>query len=347
VVAPPTANVTVGGQQQFTTTVSGTGSYNSSVNWTATGGTITSSGLFTSGQNTGSASVVATSVQDSSVTGVAAITVTAQPVTTTGWYGTLHPSDGSTPLSLDFDLTQQGSSLSSDIVLAIADPNLPVQYCNNFWVNGNTSNGLPPPSINNRTYNPLNNDSSNFIKLSGSVANGQVSLTLTGPSATGGPFAPITLTGTMSGSLITGTYSITGNGFNCFDVVGGTFSFTQYGRFTGQSAQATLGAPGVPFTVSLNGGTSLSYSAVGAPFNFPASPVYAMLVAHAGRFFYFYTDYANYTFPGGTSLIVYGLFSTSNGPNPWQAQAWLASLGYDAQIDLNPTTPIPLMFQKP
>ncbi len=74
-ISPTSASVASGATRQFTATVSGTS--NTAVNWTATGGTVSSSGLFTAGPAAGSFSVTATSAQDSSKSATATVTVTA------------------------------------------------------------------------------------------------------------------------------------------------------------------------------------------------------------------------------------------------------------------------------
>ena len=74
-ISPLTASVQTGAQQLFSATV--TGSSNVSVTWSATGGTVSSSGLFTAGNAAGTYSVTATSVADSSKSAQAAVTVTA------------------------------------------------------------------------------------------------------------------------------------------------------------------------------------------------------------------------------------------------------------------------------
>ncbi len=79
-VSPSSASVATGGTQTFTATVTGT--TNQSVTWTATGGTITSAGVFTAGTTAGSFTVKATSVQDTTKSGTASVTITApQPIT--------------------------------------------------------------------------------------------------------------------------------------------------------------------------------------------------------------------------------------------------------------------------
>ena len=76
-IQPGTVSVVVGAQQQFLATV--VGATNASVTWTATGGTITSAGVYTAGSNTGSYQVTATSVADGTESAEAAVTITAAP----------------------------------------------------------------------------------------------------------------------------------------------------------------------------------------------------------------------------------------------------------------------------
>jgi hypothetical protein len=72
-ISPATASVQAGQTQQFTATV--TGSSNTGVTWTATGGSISNSGLFTAGQTTGSFTVTATSAADTTKKATANVTV--------------------------------------------------------------------------------------------------------------------------------------------------------------------------------------------------------------------------------------------------------------------------------
>jgi hypothetical protein len=87
---PPTANLNPGGTFQFTATV--TGSTNTAVTWTATGGMV-NSGLYTAGATTGVFSVTATSVADptksaSSTVTISNVLVVINPRTTTVQAGT-------------------------------------------------------------------------------------------------------------------------------------------------------------------------------------------------------------------------------------------------------------------
>ncbi len=71
------STVTSGGTSQCSATVSGTGNFNSAVNWTSSAGTISSSGLLSAPTVTTqtSVTVTATSVQNTSVSGSATVTV--------------------------------------------------------------------------------------------------------------------------------------------------------------------------------------------------------------------------------------------------------------------------------
>ncbi len=80
-VAPSTASLAPGGTKQFTATV--TGASNTAVTWTATGGTINSSGVFTAGQTVGPFQVTATSVQDTTKSATAGVTISVPAVTVT------------------------------------------------------------------------------------------------------------------------------------------------------------------------------------------------------------------------------------------------------------------------
>ena len=76
VISPATAAVTVGGKLQFTSTVEGSAT-DTNVTWSATGGSVSSSGAFTAPSGAGTVYVTATSVADPTKKGVAAVTVTA------------------------------------------------------------------------------------------------------------------------------------------------------------------------------------------------------------------------------------------------------------------------------
>ena len=74
-LSPASLTLNLGGQKQFTVAVTGTGSFNSAVTWTAQRGSISSSGLYTAPSTSGSDVVTATSVQDSTKSATSNITV--------------------------------------------------------------------------------------------------------------------------------------------------------------------------------------------------------------------------------------------------------------------------------
>jgi hypothetical protein len=78
-VSPASANLQTGATQQFSATV--TGSSNTAVTWTASGGTVNSSGLYTAPSSAGSFTVTATSMADNTKSASAAITVAQAPGT--------------------------------------------------------------------------------------------------------------------------------------------------------------------------------------------------------------------------------------------------------------------------
>jgi hypothetical protein len=77
-VSPQTVTLAPGGTRQFTATV--TGSSNTAVSWSATCGSVNTTGLYTAPGSTGSCTVRATSVADASVSGTATVTVAASAV---------------------------------------------------------------------------------------------------------------------------------------------------------------------------------------------------------------------------------------------------------------------------
>ncbi len=77
-VSPSSANLATGGTQQFTAYVSG--SSNTAVTWSATAGTVSSSGLYTAPATAGTYSVTATSQANSTKSASATVTVTTPAV---------------------------------------------------------------------------------------------------------------------------------------------------------------------------------------------------------------------------------------------------------------------------
>jgi len=77
-ISPGSASLSSGGSQQFTASVSG--SSNTAVTWSATGGSISSAGLYTAPSAAGTYTVAATSSADTTKSASATVTVSAAPV---------------------------------------------------------------------------------------------------------------------------------------------------------------------------------------------------------------------------------------------------------------------------
>jgi hypothetical protein len=90
-VACSPATVTVSGTSQCSATVLGTGSFRSTVTWSASSGTVSSSGLLTAPPAVGNLMVTATSTQDTTKSGNAPVTVQAAAPTITAVMVTCNP----------------------------------------------------------------------------------------------------------------------------------------------------------------------------------------------------------------------------------------------------------------
>ena len=104
-ISPVSASLLTGGTQQFTASV--TGSSNTAVTWSVTGGSI-SSGLYTAPGTAGTYTVKATSVADSTKSASATVTVSAAPAVSI----TISPTSSSIPTgsTQQFTATVTGSS---------------------------------------------------------------------------------------------------------------------------------------------------------------------------------------------------------------------------------------------
>jgi Bacterial Ig domain len=76
-LSPSAASLQTGASQQFAASVTGT--TNTSVSWTATGGTVTANGFYTAPQSAGTYTLTATSVADSTKSASAIVSVTTPP----------------------------------------------------------------------------------------------------------------------------------------------------------------------------------------------------------------------------------------------------------------------------
>ncbi len=73
-INPTAVSIQVGGTQQFSATVTGTP--DTTVTWSASGGTVSAAGLYTAPSTPGTYTVIATSAADSTVAATATVSVT-------------------------------------------------------------------------------------------------------------------------------------------------------------------------------------------------------------------------------------------------------------------------------
>lgn len=104
------------GTSQCSATVQGMGSFNSAVSWTASAGTINSSGLLAAPASPGTVTVTATSVQDSSKSGTATVSVQAAAGTITSVSVTCSPSTLATGQTSQCNAKVQGTGSFSSAV---------------------------------------------------------------------------------------------------------------------------------------------------------------------------------------------------------------------------------------
>ena len=108
VTCTPTS-VQTGQTSQCSASVSGTGNYSSAVTWSATGGTVSSGGVFTPSA-AGTATITATSAQDSTKSGNATVTVTAPTKATPTVTAIPTPSSITTAQGLSVNVTVSGGT---------------------------------------------------------------------------------------------------------------------------------------------------------------------------------------------------------------------------------------------
>jgi hypothetical protein len=101
---------------QCTAAVQGTGSYSSAVTWSASGGTINASGLFTASATAGTVTATATSTQDTTKSGKASVTVQSTPPTITSVAVTCNPSTIAVSATSQCNAMVQGTGTYSSAV---------------------------------------------------------------------------------------------------------------------------------------------------------------------------------------------------------------------------------------
>jgi hypothetical protein len=152
-VSPATVELASGGSQQFTVQLLGFADPTVEVTWSATGGTITSSGLFVAGSTPGTYTVTATSVADPQQRGQA--TVTIEEATGLNFAGVYEGNGGyvgepQSPIRLV--ITQAGSDLGIDFYFLNEDG---VEVGFNEFIATVMENRFSGFLINRRTGEPI------------------------------------------------------------------------------------------------------------------------------------------------------------------------------------------------
>ena len=110
------ATVMVSATSQCSAAVQGTGNYSSAVTWSASGGAISSSGVFTAPASAGTVTVTATSSEDASKSGTASVTVQASASTITSVAVTCTPASVTVSGASQCSATVQGTGSYSSAV---------------------------------------------------------------------------------------------------------------------------------------------------------------------------------------------------------------------------------------
>ena len=252
VVASP-ASITTAQTSQCSASVTGTGSFSSGISWTATGGTITSSGLFTpSGVGTGICMANSTQTGYTNVSGSASIAITA-------------PVEASFSLSAgSLSLTAGGSASST---INVIDQN---GFAGTVSL---SASGLPSGVT--AAFNPASTSSSSSLTLTSAntAAAGTYPITVTGVSGSLNASAALTLTILASAGGKSTGISITHPefGFNVLPgsvrrlyatIAGGTTNAVNWSVTGGATLSSTSGhwvdvtAPSTGSHCAINGSSS-------------------------------------------------------------------------------------------
>jgi phosphatidylinositol-3-phosphatase len=117
-VAPACApsTIAVNATSQCNATVKGSGSYSSAVTWSASGGTVSASGILTAPATAGTVTVTATSTQDPTKSGTASVTVQQPPSTITAVQVTCNPATVNVSATSQCSATIKGTGSYSSAV---------------------------------------------------------------------------------------------------------------------------------------------------------------------------------------------------------------------------------------
>jgi len=232
VVAKP-SSLTMGESANCEATVSGSGNYSTAVNWTATGGTITQSGVFTP-SGPGSGTCTAYSTQDNTKFGTAIINTASVPLSpnVTGVAVT------ATPSSINM---AQTSTCSANVIGTSSNSNAVVWSATGGTI---TSGGVfTPTSVGTGTCTATSTqDSTKSATASINISAAPTSGTVTGIAVTANP------------SSITTSQTAT-----CLAAVSGTGAFSK--NVTWSATGGTITSSGVFTPTSVGTGTCTATSA--------------------------------------------------------------------------------------
>jgi len=229
VVAAP-ASILIGQTSTCTATVSGKGNYSTGVTWTATGGTISQSGVFTpSGVGTGSCIATSTQAGYTNVSGSAQITVTSAPFTITSITVAASPTSINTGQTSQCSATVVGTGSYSTAVTWTATGGTI------------TSTGLFTPSGGGTATCKANSSATGYTNISGSA---NINVTSAGPTITG-----VTLV-CMPTSITTAQTA------SCTPTVTGTGSFTNTVNFSFSPS----GAGSLSASTGVASGTAVTFT---------------------------------------------------------------------------------------
>jgi hypothetical protein len=135
-ISPTSASLQTGATRQFTASVTGT--TNTAVTWSATGGTVSSTGVYTAPSTTGTYTVRATSVADTTKSSSATVSVTSGSTSTTYLLGV-------SPTSLSYGNVVVGNSSSKTVTLTNTGTGSVQVTAANFTGGVFTASGLSLP----------------------------------------------------------------------------------------------------------------------------------------------------------------------------------------------------------
>ncbi len=326
-VSAAPSSISTGQTATCSATVTGTGSYSSAVTWTATGGTITSGGVFTpSGTGTGSCIANSTQAGFTSVSGAANIIVTSTPppVTVTGITVIATPSSiatgqtatcvatvaGTGAYSSAVTWTATGGTITGGGVFTPSGTGTGSCKANSTQTGYTTVSGSANITV-TATAPPVTVTGITVIATPSSISTGQTATCVATVAGTGAYSSAVTWTAT--GGTITpgGVFTPSGTG------TGSCIANSAQTGFTSVSGTAPIAITSATFTV-----TSITVAATPASITTAQTSMCAATVSGTGT----YSSAVTWTATGGT-ITAGGMF-TPSGAGTGTCTAHSAATGY-------------------